>query len=205
MYNKIHISYNHIHKLCQKTAKEILAKGERPDIIIGISGGGLIPARIIRSFLKSKGEKNIPIQAIGLSLYETMNNGDEVMGKEVIRTQWLDFSALETHFDSLLGKRILIIDEVDDTRTTLHYAVNELQKEIKQQQLKLNKLDVETQLSVFVIHNKDKPKKAELPQEMLNNGSYMAAETVPDSWLVYPWDAEDIDEHTRLAKLQGND
>lgn len=206
MSNKVYISYNHIHKLCQQTAKDILAKGERPDIIIGISGGGLIPARIIRSFLKSKGEKNIPIQAIGLSLYETLKNGEEVMGKEVIRTQWLDFSALESNLDSLIGKKILIIDEVDDTRTTLHYAVNELLKEIKEQQVRLNRLDVETQLSVFVIHNKDKPKKAEIPDEMLQNGgSYIAAETVPDSWLVYPWDADDIDKHTELAKLQGND
>lgn len=205
---KYYISYNNIHKLCQKTANEILAKNERPDIIIGISGGGLIPARIIRSFLKKKGEKNIPIQAIGLSLYESMGSTDggiETIGKEVIRTQWLDFGALTEHFDSLIGKKVLIVDEVDDTRTTLHYAVTELQKEVEEQQKALNRLDEPTTLSIFVIHNKDKPKKADLPKDMLEGGRYYAAETVPDEWLVYPWDAEDIDEHTRLAKLQGHD
>lgn len=67
---KMFISYNNIHKSCQKIAKQIMEKGERPDVIIAITGGGMIPARIIRSFLKSKGQKNIPIQAIGLSLYE---------------------------------------------------------------------------------------------------------------------------------------
>lgn len=51
-------------------AKKIISRNERPDIIIGISGGGLIPARIIRFFLKQKGGKNISIQAIGLLLYE---------------------------------------------------------------------------------------------------------------------------------------
>ncbi|CAL9729192.1 xanthine phosphoribosyltransferase 1 [Monosporozyma unispora] len=205
---KYYISYNNVHKLCQKTAKEILARNERPDIIIGISGGGLIPARIIRSFLKVKGEKNIPIQAIGLSLYESMGStggGEEAIGKEVVRTQWLDFGALKEHFDSLIGKRVLIVDEVDDTRTTLHYAVTELEKEVQHQQKMLNRLDEPTIFSVFVIHNKDKPKKVDLPREMLESGRYLAAETVPDEWLVYPWDAEDIDEHTRLAKLQGHD
>ncbi|CCD27182.1 xanthine phosphoribosyltransferase NDAI_0J02900 [Naumovozyma dairenensis CBS 421] len=205
--DKMYISYNNIHKLCQKIAKQILERNERPDIIIAITGGGMIPARIIRSFLKVKGQKNIPIQAIGLSLYEDLglDTTVETIGKEVIRTQWLDFMALDKHFDSLIGKKVLIVDEVDDTRTTLHYAVSELEKEVVEQQKRLNRLDEETLFSVFVLHNKDKPKKADLPKEMLESGRYLAAVTVPDKWLCYPWEAEDIEEHTNLAKLQGND
>ncbi|KAH3900055.1 probable Xanthine phosphoribosyltransferase 1 [Saccharomycodes ludwigii] len=204
--DKIYISYNNVHKLCQKTAQHILEKNERPDIIIAITGGGLIPARIIRSFLKVKGEKNIPIQAIGLSLYEDLGleNKVETIGKEVIRTQWLDLGALEKHFDSMIGKKILIVDEVDDTRTTLHYAITELQKEVEDQQKKLNRLNEKTEFSIFVLHNKDKPKKAELPKEMIESGHYIAAVTVPDKWLCYPWEAQDIDEHTVLSVEQGN-
>lgn len=40
---------------------------------LAIGGGGFIPARIIRSFLKvGETKRNIPIQAIGLSLYEAL-------------------------------------------------------------------------------------------------------------------------------------
>lgn len=203
---KTYISYNNIHKLCKKVAEEIIAKNERPNIIIAITGGGMIPARIIRSFLKVEGQKNIPIQAIGLSLYEDMgvHGSTEYIGKEVIRTQWLDFGALDQHFDSLIGKKILIVDEVDDTRTTLHYAVSELEKEVEEQQIKLNRLNEKTEFSIFVIHNKDKPKKADLPKELMDSGRYYAATTVDDAWLCYPWDAFDIDEHTKLAAAQGN-
>ncbi|AMD20956.1 HEL325Wp [Eremothecium sinecaudum] len=203
---KMYMSYNNIHKLCQKVAKQIMEKNERPDVIIAITGGGMIPARIIRSFLKVSGQKNIPIQAIGLSLYEDMGLNDvEAIGREVIRTQWLDFGALNEHFDSLIGKRILIVDEVDDTRTTLHYAVTELQKEVKEQQAKLNRMNEETIFSIFVLHNKDKPKRAELPASIMEPGRYMAAETVPDKWLCYPWEATDIEKQTQLAIEQGND
>ncbi|CAI4540484.1 CIH_collapsed_G0028240.mRNA.1.CDS.1 [Saccharomyces cerevisiae] len=204
---RMYISYSNIHKLCQGVAKHILARNERPDIIIAITGGGMIPARIIRSFLKTKGQKNIPIQAIGLSLYEDLGLDDsvETIGKEVIRTQWLDFGALNQHFDSLIGKKVLIVDEVDDTRTTLHYAVSELEKEIAEQQKVLNRMSEETVISIFVLHNKDKPKRAGLPDSMMNSGRYIAAQTVPDKWLCYPWDAEDIEEHTMLAKAQGHD
>lgn len=94
-----------------------------PDLMIAIGGGGFIPARIIRTFLKVSDSpeskpRNIPIQAIGLSLYEALpDTSEEVVGKEVIRTQWLDFSTLgdkNTKYGGLLGKRILVVDEVDD-------------------------------------------------------------------------------------------
>ncbi|CDK25755.1 unnamed protein product [Kuraishia capsulata CBS 1993] len=202
---KIYVSYNNIHKLCQNAATEIRSVG-KPDIIIAIGGGGFIPARILRSFIKYPGETNIPIQAIGLSLYENMGGIGQVekIGKEVVRTQWLDFGALEQHFDSLIGKNILIVDEVDDTRTTLHYALNELHKDVEELAVKLGRTNEHTKFSIFVLHNKDKPKKADISREMMNGGVYIAAKTVPDAWIAYPWEAIDIDEHSVKAIAQGN-
>lgn len=46
-----------------------------PTLFIAIGGGGFIPARILRTFLKTTTEgkkRNIPIQAVGLTLYESM-------------------------------------------------------------------------------------------------------------------------------------
>jgi hypoxanthine phosphoribosyltransferase len=48
--------------------------------------------------------------------------------------------------------------------------------------------------------NKDKPKKGALPEEMMKQGRYLAAETVGDEWCCYPWEAIDIEEHDRLAQ-----
>lgn len=42
-------------------------------------------------------------------------------------------------------------------------------------------------------------KKGALPEEMMTQGRYLAAETVGDVWCCYPWEAIDIDEHDRLA------
>ena len=203
---KLYISYNNIHKLCQETAERLKSSGNKPDIIVAIGGGGFIPARILRSFIREPNEKNIPIQAIGLSLYESMgkNSTVDTIGKEVVRTQWLDFSAIEKHFDSLIGKKILIVDEVDDTRTTLHYALSELEKDINKQAEILGRADETTTFSIFVLHNKDKPKKQQLPTELISSERYIAARTVPDVWIAYPWDAADIDYHTDMARLQGN-
>lgn len=202
--SRLYISYNNIHKLCQKAAGDITANVGPIDLIIAIGGGGFIPARILRSFLKQPGGKNIPIQAIGLSLYEQMGNvPEETIGKEVIRTQWIDFGNLSQHFDSLIGKNVIIVDEVDDTRTTLHYALTELEKDVRDMQAKLGRENERTTFLVFVLHNKVKPKKVDLPEAMFTEGRYIVGENVEDKWITYPWDAQDIDDHTDKARAQG--
>ena len=120
--------------------------------MIAIGGGGYVPARILRSFLKRPGSPNIPIQAIGLSLYETLSSSDpvEAPGTKVTRTQWLDLSSLE--MSNLIGKNILIVDEVDDTRTTLEYAVRELEKDVEAAARKMGREGKRAKFSIFVLH-----------------------------------------------------
>ncbi|KAK7703984.1 hypoxanthine-guanine phosphoribosyltransferase [Botryosphaeria dothidea] len=198
MVQKIYVTYNEVHKLCQKSAEKILNEF-KPNLMIAIGGGGYVPARILRSFLKKPGSPNIPIQAIGLSLYESLGTGDEVEapGTKVTRTQWLDLSSLE--MANLIGKNVLIVDEVDDTRTTLEYAVRELEKDVETATQKLGRTSEKTTFSIFVLHNKDKQKKGTLPKDLTDGGKYLAAQTVGDEWINYPWEAMDIDEHDRLA------
>lgn len=116
------------------------------------------------------------------------------------RTQWLDLSSLE--MANLIGKSVLIVDEVDDTRTTLEYAVRELEKDVETARQKMGRAE-KTRFSIFVLHNKDKPKKGHLPQDMMDDKRYLAAVTVPDVWICYPWEATDIDEHDKLAETKG--
>lgn len=209
--DKQYISYNNVHQLCQEAAPKIKSS-IKPDIIIAIGGGGFIPARILRTFLREQNAPNIRIFAIILSLYEnvlTAAGGQiEQIGVEVQRTQWIDYEQCKL---DLVGKNVLIVDEVDDTRTTLHYALSELEKDADEQ-AKAKGIDVEknpefkTTFSIFVLHDKMKPKKADLPAEILaDNNRYFAARTVPDLWLAYPWESTDIVYHTKRAIEQGND
>ncbi|ORY05781.1 PRTase-like protein [Basidiobolus meristosporus CBS 931.73] len=196
---KTHISYNQIHTSIKETVPQILEFD--PELLVAIGGGGFIPARILRTFLKKPNKKNIHIQAIGLSLYEEIEEltaAGEDNEPQVQKTQWLDFQGAASPI--LVGRRILIVDEVDDTRQTLSFAVRELMKDIEEQKKEHPELsDKETKIGIFVIHNKLKPKKRDLPEYIMKD-SYFAAENVEDKWIVYPWDALDIEEHTRLSQ-----
>lgn len=207
--DKQYISYNNVHQLCQIASERI--KNFKPDYIIAIGGGGFIPARILRTFLKEKGIPTIRIFAVILSLYEDLNSVGstvEQVGVTVQRTQWIDHEQCKL---DLLGKNVLIVDEVDDTRTTLHYALSELEKDVEKQ-AKARGIDLDerpemkTKFGIFVLHNKLKPKKVDLPSEIVNDENrYFAANTVPDKWYAYPWESKDIVYHTKMAIKQSND
>jgi len=146
----------------------------------------------------SETNTRVPIFAIGLSLYETLPGlTAEQIGNQVVKTQWL---GPETR-RSIVGKRVLIVDEVDDSRKTLQYALSELQKDVEEARQLLPEDErggTKTQFAVFVVHNKLKPKLGSLPEDV----SYFMGGEVEDLWLDYPWEATDIEEHDRLAMAQ---
>ena len=84
---------------------------------------------------------------------------------------------------------MLLVDQVDDTRTTLKYCIDELRKR-----------NDPKEIAVMVVHNKVKKKEAELS----NDVRYYAGEDVPDRWICYPWDAgaykHSIDVHESIAR-----
>ena len=113
---------------------------------------------------------------------------------------------------NLIGKDVLIVDEVDDTRTTLEYAVKELMKDVEEARKISGRTgdDGKTTFSIFVLHvsiqsivghkvakvtvngpkqNKAKNKRGHLPDDMINDNRYLAAVTVSDVWICYPWEA----------------
>ncbi|KAF9045798.1 PRTase-like protein [Hymenopellis radicata] len=191
------VTYNDIHNLIRKSTPKVAAEFN-PDLLVAIGGGGFFPARVMRTFLRAQTDnKALQIQAIGLSLYEPVPGATvEQIGHEVIRTQWLgpDSGRL------LVGKRTLIVDEVDDTRKTLGYALSELKKDVEAELLSRPEeeraaLRDATQFGIFVVHNKLKPKLAELPA----GTPYFSGADVGDLWLDYPWEMTDIEEHDRLA------
>jgi len=191
---KLYVTYNEIHTVIGNASKKI-AEEFAPNILVAIGGGGFFPARVLRTFLKStSGGKNIPIQAIGLSLYEDLPNTTiEQLGSQVVRTQWLG-----PEVKGLLGRRVLIVDEVDDSRTTLQYAVRELQKDVDDELQSYPESErdaLRTKFAIFVVHNKIKEKKGILPADV----PYFAGGEISDIWCYYPWESKDIYEHDRLA------
>ena len=165
--DKIYISYKQIHNTMKTLADEVRATGFEPDIMLAIGTGGFIPARIIKTFI------NVPILTVGIAYYDL---DDRQMDRPVI-TQWLDRPDKQ-----IRGKRILLVDEVDDTRATIGFCLDELIKHKPEE------------IAVLVIHNKNKDKKHEIPPYIRH---YFVGKEFEDSWICYPW--ENVSVQDRLT------
>ena len=162
---KIFFSYNDIHNTIRTLSTQIKDFGYDPDLIVAIGTGGFIPARIIKTYLDK------PILTVGLKLYDENNMPKEAPEK----IQWIDEVEKK-----LKGKKVLLVDEVDDSRVTLEYCLRELMS------------DEPAEIAVAVLHNKDKEKRGSIPEGIT---AYFYGEQLPDKWICYPWDAIDIDSH----------
>ena len=150
-------TYNEIHNLLFNLVPKI--NKYKPDIIIAIAGGGLIPARILRTFL------NLPLYIISVKhYYNDLNNCDKRY-ENINVVQWCkqDFT----------NKKILLVDEVDDTRKTLDFCTKKLKKDNNPKSI-----------AVCVIHNKKKEKIGKFHNDI----KYFSALEVGDEWIEYPWD-----------------
>jgi hypoxanthine phosphoribosyltransferase len=170
MCNYHYIDYSTIHKNVKMLSERLEEVDYKTDIIVAIASGGYIPARILRTFI------NKPILTVGVAYYDENLKPTNSPQK----TQWIDLDR-----GQLNQKRILLVDEVDDSRATLLYCIKEL--------LKHNPLEI----AVVVLHNKIKEKAGEIPPEVVH---YFAADEITDLWIKYPWDALDIDLHNKKCK-----
>ena len=167
---KYFLSYEHIHRSVKALAERIATSGFDPDVIVAIGTGGFIPARILKTFM------NKPILTVGISYY----GPDNKPAASPRTIQWIDEVEKK-----LAGKKVLLVDEVDDSRVTLEYCLRELLQHRP------------AEIAVAVLHNKKKEKRGKIPPEVRR---YFTGEELDDKWICYPWDAQDIGAHEKISR-----
>jgi uncharacterized protein len=94
---------------CEELATKI--DGYRPEVIVGISRGGLVPARIMADIL---GVKSILV--LGISFYNGV--GKRAEAPTIYQELTMD----------LTGKRVLLVDDIADSGRSLAVAKDHLMK-----------------------------------------------------------------------------
>lgn len=169
---KINLSYETIVKDIRKLAMNINNSDTKYDAIISIAGGGLIPSRLLRNYL------NIPIYSINVKFY---NNNNEINNEGQI-IQWLS----DKEIQELSGKNVLIVDDLDDTRTTLLFIIDKLKH------YSFNKI------GIAVLYNKKKDKSGEIPLFC----EYFIVKDVDNHWINFPWE---MSSDISLSNYSDND
>ena len=111
------VSWNEAYRLTKILAFKIKKSGFKPDLVIGIARGGLVPARVVCDFLLQKDLAAIKVEHWGIAATH---------GKAEIKFPLpIDIS----------GKKVLIVDDVADTgdtySVTMDYVNGKNPSEIK--------------------------------------------------------------------------
>ncbi len=132
-------------------ARRILRSGFVPDVIVGISRGGWVPARVLCDLL------NAPVLAsIGVAFY----TGVGEVGRRPMLTQPLSVA--------VLGKKVLLVDEVADTGESLKLAKEQLVTEGAKE------------VRTVTMYTK--------PWSIIEPDFH---EKKTSSWIVFPWETEE--------------
>ena len=111
------VSWEDIEKLCRILYKKIKSKKFEPDIIIGVSRGGLIPIRVLSDFLN-----NDNISVIRVKFYERSGKRGRTSKTRKEPT------IIENTTADIRNKKILVVDDVVESGRTLEIVKNNLIK-----------------------------------------------------------------------------
>ena len=130
--NKLIINQHELNGLVSKICRDIYFSGWKPDYIVGITRGGLIPAVMISQYL------GVPMHTLGVSLREQLGGESNLwMAEDALgpnsRERFIEnpvdvAGVLEAASDLLENgtyKEILIVDDINDTGATFNWIMED--------------------------------------------------------------------------------
>lgn len=132
--NKIKITQREVTGLVGKICREIATGSWRPDYIVGITRGGLIPAVMISQYF------NIPLHTLNVSLRDSeigpesnLWMAEDALGPNSKERLIEDENDIGSILDAAAGlleeggtyKNILIVDDINDQGTTLNWIMKD--------------------------------------------------------------------------------
>ena len=156
--NKIYHDWQQIDRWCNRIALDILKTDWRPNYIVGLTRGGLIPGVMLSHLLE------VPMHTLKVQL----RDGDQ----DTEMNCWMPEDVCE-------GKNILIVDDINDTGETLAWIRDDWEKSVFQGDIKFhwhNRIRV-----AVLVNNLSSNEQVDWCAADINKAE-------DPSWIVFPWE-----------------
>ncbi len=160
-FNRRNISWNEIDSWIELLRKSVTDSNYKPDVLVGVTRGGLIPVVLLSDKLDA-------LRVLTITVRHWPVPGK--MMEEAQVTQ--DFE------EDLSGKRILLVEDIADTGKSFHAAIDHIRRRNKPAEIRTAALQYASDTSSY------KPDYyAEEFQKKIGDGKSI--------WVTYPWTIEE--------------
>ena len=164
--NKIYYTWRDVEHHTQEILRQICSDSWRPDYVVGLTRGGLVPANLISQYLGCR------METLKVSLRDDT---------ECESNLWMAEDAFGHEMER--PKRILIVDDINDTGATLNYIREDWPSGCFPDNPRWTEVWGSNVRVAVLVDNESS--KSEIPV------SYSAVDinkAEQDSWIVFPWE-----------------
>jgi xanthine phosphoribosyltransferase len=165
--NKIYYTWSDVEHHTQEILRQIHADAWRPDYVVGLTRGGLVPANLISQYLGCR------METLKVSLRDDT---------ECESNLWMAEDAFGHEMEQ--PKNILIVDDINDTGATLNYIREDWPSGCFPDNPRWTEIWGSNVRIAVLVDNESS--KSEVPI------SYSAVDinkAEQDSWIVFPWES----------------
>ena len=165
--NKIYYTWRDVEHHTQEILRQICSDSWRPDYVVGLTRGGLVPANLISQYLGCR------METLKVSLRDSDSESESNL--------WMAEDAFGHNMEH--PKNILIVDDINDTGATLNYIREDWPSGCFPDNPRWTEVWGSNVRVAVLVDNESS--KSEIPV------SYSAVDinkAEQDSWIVFPWE-----------------
>jgi hypoxanthine phosphoribosyltransferase len=159
---KIYYTWQDVENQTQEILRQLQRDAWMPDYVVGLTRGGLVPANLISQYLE------VPMECLKVSLRDD-NTGPE-------SNLWMADDAFEQ-------KRILIVDDINDSGATLNWVKEDWMSSALPDNPKWAEIWGDTVRVAVLVDN-----EASISELNISYSAVGLNKAEEDCWIVFPWE-----------------
>jgi xanthine phosphoribosyltransferase len=173
--NKIYYTWQDVESQTQEILRQLQRDAWRPDYVVGLTRGGLVPANLISQYLE------IPMETLKVSLRDDNSQPESNLWMAEDAFGYPEYDAMASGDGR---KRILIVDDINDSGATLNWIRQDWQNSCFPNDARWEEVWGNTVRVAVLVDNEASDSKLNI-----NYSAVGLNKAEQDVWIVFPWEA----------------